>query len=257
MLLLQQRAEHLQPKAPAWGRAGGSGLAQGHPESLQHPPSGSAHGSWGSPPNQHSLSRIRHLPYSRALRVTRPLMPGLEVAVGTQAASRSRRHSHVPRVALLSRWTRAGRLPLAPKHLHDPRAGAEHMAEDTQWMLSPQHPHQLRPYIGAHRLTSAPVRTSGPPWCSSHQKPSLAQCVSQRGSRFPLCSPFVPLLGVQEGEGPTRRHCRLWAVWGWGHHHSPVLMAQQEGTAHGDVQGHNSATVPCIGTAGEQEGGTT
>lgn len=258
MLLLQQRAEQLQPKALAWGRAEGSGLAQGHPEPLQHPSSGSERGSWGpSPPHQRSLSRIRHLPYSRALRVTRPLMPGLEVVVGTQAAIRSRRHSHIPRVAPLSRWTRAGRLPSAPGHLQDPGAGAEHMAEGTRPTQSPQHPHQLRPYIGAHRLTSAPVRTSGPPWCSSHQKPSLAQCVSQRGSRFPSCSPFVSLLGAREGEGPMRHHCRLWAARGWGHHHRPALVSQQEGTAHRDVQGPSSATVPCLGTTEEQKDGTT
>lgn len=209
------------------------------------------------PPHQRSLSRIRHLPYSRALRVTRPLMPGLEVVVGTQAAIRSRRHSHIPRVAPLSRWTRAGRLPSAPGHLQDPGAGAEHMAEGTRPTQSPQHPHQLRPYIGAHHLTSAPVRTSGPPWCSSHQKPSLAQCVSQRGSRFPSCSPFVSLLGAREGEGPMRHHCRLWAARGWGHHHRPALVSQQEGTAHRDVQGPSSATVPCLGTTEEQKDGTT
>lgn len=177
--------------------------------------------------------------------------------MGTQAAIRSRRHSHIPRVAPLSRWTRVGRLPLAPEHLQGLRAGAEHMAEGTQPTRSPQHPHQLRPYIGAHRLTSAPVRTSGPPRCPSHQKPGLAQRVSQRGSQFPCCSPFAPLLGVQEGEGPTRRHFWLWAARGWRHHHSPALVSQREGTAHRDVWGPSRASVPCLRTTEEQEDGTT
>lgn len=74
-----------------------------------------------------SPSHPRHPPYSRALWVTRPLMPGLEPVAGEQAASRSRRQSSA-RAEPLGGRLGAESPPSALGQLRDLGAGAEDMA---------------------------------------------------------------------------------------------------------------------------------
>lgn len=136
VLLLQQRPEQLQPKVPAWGRAGrlraGARAPRGAAGLRTSP--GSGHGPWGAPqappisPSPPSPGRGRHPPYSRALCVTRPLMPGLEPVAGEQAASRSRRQSSAG-AAPLGGWPGAESPSSALGQLRDLGAGAEDMAE--------------------------------------------------------------------------------------------------------------------------------
>lgn len=175
------------------------------------------------------LVRSTDSPNSSVLWVSQALMPGLVLGLvmvaETQTGSRSRRQSHaVPRG--WSWYLEAGAEDMSGGHA----AGVETPSLCTS---------TARTYIKDRepRVTSAHM---GTPQCSSHRKPSLAQRMTQRGSRIPRCSALVGT-----GECRVPRHPLPAPRPGGAHEPGTPARAPHRGTgaACGDTQRPGRAKV--------------
>lgn len=151
----------------------------------------------------------RHPPYSRALWVTLPLMPGLELVAGEQAAGRSRRQNSA-RAEPHSGRLGAESPPSALGQLRDLGAGAEDMAEP------PTRSPAL--YRGAPGLTSAPRAHAGDTAVRPPLKARPCPTRESEGKPFPRRSPSWER---RKERVPPWRHSRPQVAWDRGHRARP------------------------------------